>query len=88
MTQNQRICSFFAVAWTGIVNETMRNDEYFLKYESVDFLLSAAQAFQGYASADIIRDHYFHPEEMGNWDAMAPGLRDVTLIKCIVRFIL
>ena len=58
----------------------LENQPDFLRYEIIEVMLRAVGIDQGYALSDLIEDYYFEPEQMGDLQAMTPGIIDVSSI--------
>lgn len=58
----------------------MQQDEYFLRYQVIDYLLSVAQVNNGYAFSELIQEAYFKEDELGDFTKMSRGFVDVSVI--------
>ena len=66
-------------AGRGAINNTLFEDEDFLKYDLINLLLQAVEMKGGFDFTDLIQDEYFRPEDMGDIDAMQNGIIDVLI---------
>ena len=62
--------------------DNLHHDEYFLKYKIIDQMTESFAMDLGYAFKKEIQNSYFYPSEMGNFDQMIRGLKDVC---CLVH---
>lgn len=60
-----------------VINSTMQQDEYFLRYQVIDYLLSVAQVNNGYAFSELIQEAYFKEDELGDFTKMSRGFVDL-----------
>lgn len=57
--------------------DNLHHDEYYLKYKIIDQMTESFAMDLGYAFKKEIQNAYFYPTEMGNFDQMIRGLKDV-----------
>ena len=61
--------------------DNLHHDEYFLKYKILEKMTQTFGMDLGYAFKTEIQNAYFWPSEMGNFNSMLRGLKDV-IMKC------
>lgn len=70
--------SLSLVADTGLFNETLKNDPDFLTNELFVILFRLLGLNVTVDQGMAIRDEYFTPDQLGNYEAMMPGMIDVS----------
>ena len=61
--------------------DNLHHDEYFLEYKILEKMTQTFGMDLGYAFKTEIQNAYFWPSEMGNFNSMLRGLKDV-IMKC------
>ena len=60
-----------------ILNDTMKNDADWVRYDMVEYFLQTVGVDYGWSFEEIVTDAYWTPAQIGDFDAMQDGIIDV-----------